>query len=151
LDKRQLFRDLLDHFQSDFPIERNPFEVIAHALKYKENEVREGFKSLLEEGFISRVGPVFGTHKVGYSFLAAVKCPTERIEEVASVINSFDEVNHNYLRENELNLWFVVTGKNAESLDEVIEDLEKKIGLPVFRFPMIRPFKIDLQMKGAFK
>jgi len=151
LDKRQLFRDLLDHFQSDFPIERNPFEVIAHALKYKENEVREGFKSLLEEGFISRVGPVFGTHKVGYSFLAAVKCPTERIEEVASVINSFDEVNHNYLRENELNLWFVVTGKNAESLDEVIEDLEVKIGLPVFRFPMIRPFKIDLQMKGAFK
>jgi len=151
LDKRQLFRDLLDHFQSDFPIERNPFEVIAHALKYKENEVREGFKSLLEEGFISRVGPVFGTHKVGYSFLAAVKCPTERIEEVASVINSFDEVNHNYLRENELNLWFVVTGKNAESLDEVIEDLEEKIGLPVFRFPMIRPFKIDLQMKGAFK
>lgn len=151
MDKRQLFRDLLDHFQSDFPIERNPFEVIAHALKYKENEVREGFKSLLEEGFISRVGPVFGTHKVGYSFLAAVKCPTERIEEVASVINSFDEVNHNYLRENELNLWFVVTGKNAESLDEVIEDLEVKIGLPVFRFPMIRPFKIDLQMKGAFK
>jgi len=151
LDKRQLFRDLLDHFQSDFPIERNPFEVIAHALKYQENEVREGFKSLLEEGFISRVGPVFGTHKVGYSFLAAVKCPTERIEEVASVINSFDEVNHNYLRENELNLWFVVTGKNAESLDEVIEDLEVKIGLPVFRFPMIRPFKIDLQMKGAFK
>jgi len=151
LDKKRLFRDLLDHFQSDFPIQENPFEIIGRTLKYTETEVREGFKKLLDEGFISRVGPVFGTHKVGYSFLAAVKCDPSRVDEVAEMINAFEEVNHNYLRENELNLWFVLTGKDAEALDTVVEEMEKKIGLPVYRFPMVKPFKIDLQVKGAFR
>ncbi len=151
MDKKRLFRDLLDHFQSDFPIQENPFEIIGRTLKYTETEVREGFKKLLDEGFISRVGPVFGTHKVGYSFLAAVKCDPSRVDEVAEMINAFEEVNHNYLRENELNLWFVLTGKDAEALDTVVEEMEKKIGLPVYRFPMVKPFKIDLQVKGAFR
>lgn len=151
MDKRQLFRDLLDHFQSDFPIERNPFEKIGSVLRYSETEVREGFKKLLDEGFISRVGPVFGTHKVGYSFLAAVKCDPSRVNEVAELINSFDEVNHNYLRENELNLWFVMTGADEETLKAVVAEMEKKISLPVCCFPMVRPFKIDLKVKGAFR
>lgn len=106
---------------------------------------------LSEAGLISRIGPVFGTHKVGYSFLAAMKCPPERIEEVAEMINSFEEVNHNYLRENALNLWFVMTGPDAAHLDRAVRTLEEKSGLNVHRFPMIRPFKIDLSLKGDFK
>lgn len=151
MDKKELAALLIKLYQRDFPLSRNPYEEMARATGASAEEVQQTLAELAEKGLISRIGPVFGTHKVGYSFLAAMKCPEERIEEVAEMINTFDEVNHNYLRENELNLWFVMTGPDADHLDSAVKSLEEKSGLSVHRFPMVRPFKIDLTLKGDFK
>ena len=135
----------------DFPLCSRPFLKIANDLKtdsnITEDEIRHTFQQMIEKNIITRVGPVFSTGRVGKSFLAAVKCPLEKIEEVALKINSFQEVNHNYLRENELNIWFVMTSTSEASLYEKALELENIIELTIYKFPMIRPFKIDLSLK----
>lgn len=149
--KKDLASRLIKLYQRDFPLSQNPYEVMAKETGSSAEDIQQTLAELFDAGLISRIGPVFGTHKVGYSFLAAMKCPEARIAEVAEVINSFDEVNHNYQRENDLNLWFVMTGPDADHLDRAVRSLEEKSGLTVHRFPMVRPFKIDLTLKGDFK
>lgn len=145
------FNTLLNHlildYQEDFPLESRPFEKIAKDLNVLEEDVRAGYQLLMDKGILSRLGPVFSTHRVGYSFLAAMKCPVERISEVSEKINSFVEVNHNYLRENELNIWFVCTGENKEALESAVRLIEEQTGLKVYPFPMKRAFKIDLRAR----
>lgn len=149
MDCNQKHLQLISRYQKDFPLCSRPFLKIANELSCDEDEIRKMFQSMKDEDLISRVGPVFTTGRVGKSFLAAVKCPSERIEDVAEKINSFEEVNHNYLRENELNIWFVMTAKDEKTLSEKTLELEKLIGLTVYKFPMIKPFKIDLSLKES--
>ena len=151
MDYKELASKLILKYQKSFPLVSRPFELIASELNIDEETVRLAFLKMQEEGIISRVGPIFGTHKVGYSFLAAIECPDDQIENVSSTINKFEEVNHNYLRENSLNIWFVLTGKDQEHLDHVVHSIETETGLRVYRFPMVRPFKIDLSLKGDLK
>ena len=44
--------------------------------------------------------------------------PPEKLEVVAQTVNRFPEVNHNYEREHERNLWFVITGGDAAAVAE---------------------------------
>lgn len=148
MDYRELAELLIHRYQTGFPLTSRPFKVIADELGLAEEQIMETFQRLLEEGLISRLGPVFTTHRVGYSFLAAMACPQEKIDSIAEFVNSFDEVNHNYEREGKLNLWFVLTGKDESHLDSVVKKIEQETGLVVHPFPMLRPFKIDLSLKG---
>ena len=151
MEYKELASILILRYQKDFPLVSRPYEVIARELNLDEQTVQMTFEKMQNEGIITRVGPIFATHKVGYSFLAAVECPENRIDQVSSIISNYHEVNHNYLRENKLNLWFVVTGKDREHLDLVVNEIESSTGLVVHRFPMVRPFKIDLSLKGDIK
>lgn len=149
MESKKTDLQLISQFQKEFPLCSRPFLSISKSLNMSEDEVRMRFVKMQEDGLISRVGPVFTTSRVGKSFLAAVKCPVERIEEVAEIINSYREVNHNYLRENELNIWFVMTAENENVLNNKCQELENKIRLTIHKFPMKKSFKIDLSLKGV--
>jgi DNA-binding Lrp family transcriptional regulator len=73
--------------------------------------------------------------------------PENKIERVAEQINQYTEVNHNYEREHDVNLWFVLIAQNAAHLDNVIISIENKTGYPVLRFPLIKEFFIDLSFR----
>lgn len=148
MDNRDLITSLILKYQNSFPLSERPFMTIAQELNLSEEEVQQAFINMIEEGIITRVGPVFETNKVGRSYLAAIRCPESRINEVSRIINSYPEVNHNYERENELNLWFVLTGKNEEHLESVKNEIEVRTGLIVYPFEMEKPFKIDLSLKN---
>lgn len=147
MDYRTLAQYLVDHYQDDFPLEPNPFLKIANDLGITEQEVMGCLAKMKEDGLIGRVGPLYNAQRMGASTLAAVACDPTRLEEVATYINQFIEVNHNYQRENELNLWFVVTAPDQTRLDEVIKKIETGSGLQVLRFPLVRPYKIDLSLR----
>lgn len=140
---------LILKYQNDFPLCSRPYLKIAEDVGSNEESIRATFEEMHQEGMITRVGPVFATGRVGKSFLAAVKCPMERINEVAEIINYYPEVNHNYLRENDLNIWFVLTAISEEKLQDKVLEIESKIKLPIHQFKMIRPYKIDLSLKEA--
>ena len=140
----QLERLLLNDFQRDFPLTARPFAVIAEALGSTEDEVIEAFKGLEDSGAVSRIGGTVATGSVGASTLAALAVPAERLEEVAELVSSYDQVNHNYEREHRFNLWFVVTAANQDELQGVLDDIERQSGLAALDLPMEAAYHIDL-------
>jgi DNA-binding Lrp family transcriptional regulator len=144
LDYREIAQHLIDSFQTDFPIVEKPYSEMASTLQTTENEVMSTLSQMLDDELLGRIGPIYRTHRVGYSLLAACACDESRLLEVGNIINEFKEVNHNYERENALNLWFVVTAKDEESVYGVCRSIEAKCKVKVLCFPMVKPYKIDL-------
>lgn len=139
-----LDRRLLDEFQRDFPVCEQPFSAIASRLGCDEATVIERLRRLEREGFLSRVGPVFRPRRLGASTLAAMAVPPVRLQSVADIVSGYVEVNHNYEREHEFNLWFVVTAKDEQAVAAVLSDIRRRTGLEIMDLPLVDEFHIDL-------
>jgi siroheme decarboxylase len=135
---------LLNDFQHDFPLSPHPFDDIAERLDVETELVIETFEKLQSSGAISRVGPVIKPNSIGNSILAALKVPDDELLETADMINVYPEVNHNYEREHDFNLWFVITAKDKNRLDFILDDIEQKTGYPLLRLPLLDAYHIDL-------
>ena len=135
---------LLNDFQRDFPLVSAPFGVIAGRLDTSEAGVLEALVRLQACGKVSRVGAVFRPHSVGSSTLAALDIPAEKLDEVAQLVSSYAEVNHNYEREHRYNLWFVVTAPDEARVQEVLAEIESSTGYQPLHLPMLEDFHIDL-------
>lgn len=140
----ELEKRLLNDFQREFPLLPRPYAEIARRLGISETETIDALRSLSETGAVSRVGPVFRPHRIGTSTLAAMAVPTSRLEEVATMVSDYPEVNHNYEREHRYNLWFVAIAADEAALENVLSDIERRTGLPVLRLPMLEDYHIDL-------
>lgn len=145
----QLEKQLLNDYQQGIPMVSEPYSEIAKEINIKgfsvtEQEIIDSFSSLKERGMISRVGPVFQPKSVGGSTLAAIAVPAERMIEVADIVSSFSQVNHNYEREHEFNLWFVVTASSQNEVEQVLTEIEQQTGLSVMNLPMEQDYHIDL-------
>ena len=135
---------LLNDFQRDFPLAPAPFGVIAGRLGVSEADVLETLGRLQACGKVSRVGAVFRPHSIGYSILAALAVPAEKLGAVAQQVSAYPEVNHNYEREHRFNLWFVVTAANEARVQEVLGEIGRRTGYLPLHLPMLESFHIDL-------
>ncbi|WP_277555128.1 siroheme decarboxylase subunit beta [Halobaculum limi] len=136
---------LVDDYQSGFPVVERPFRVVAEDLGIDEEEALDRVTALRERGVFRRFGAVLNPPVIGSSTLAAVAAPDDRFEEVADVINGYRQVNHNYRREHEWNMWFVVTAGTREKRDEILADIEERTGCEVLNLPMLTDYYIDLE------
>ncbi|MFC3477378.1 siroheme decarboxylase subunit beta [Halobacterium litoreum] len=136
---------LVDEYQSGFPVRERPFEAVADELGTTPVDALERVQRLRDEGVFRRFGAVLNPPVIGSSTLAAVKAPEDRFEEVADVINSYRQVNHNYRRAHEWNQWFVVTAASREKRDEILADIEERTGCAVLNLPMLTDYYIDLE------
>ena len=135
---------LLDEFQHGFPLEPQPYARIARELGVSEAAVLDSLQRLQGAGAVSRVGPVLAPNRIGASTLAAIAVPDERLEDIAALVSEYPEVNHNYQREHDYNLWFVVTAPDRARLAAVLDDIGRRSGLPVLDLPMLEDYFIDL-------
>lgn len=138
---------LLNEFQHDFPLTLQPYLELAQRLDLTEEVVLERLRHLQQTGVISRVGVVLRPRRVGVSTLAALCVPPQQIESIAALVNQFPEVNHNYEREHEFNLWFVITAIDTDRLESIIGQIEALTGLKVHSMPMEEDIHIDLGFK----
>lgn len=143
-DLTPLQRSLLNNYQQGLPLSPTPYADMATQLGVREQEVLDTLVQLHQQGVISRIGPVFRTHSIGASTLAAMRVPEERLVEVASIVNDFAEVNHNYEREHALNLWFVATAPDEAHLSRTLQRIEQLTGYEVLALPMLEDYHIDL-------
>ena len=139
-----LDRRLLDEFQRGFPLTGRPFADLAERLGTDESDIIGRLRRLKDEGAVSRVGAVVAPHALGWSTLAALAVPPERLDAVADIVSGYPAVNHNYEREHRFNLWFVVTGEDRDAVAAVLGDIERRTGLRPLDLPLIEPFHIDL-------
>ncbi len=135
---------LIDSFQRDFPLTSQPFALVGEIIGDSAEGALRRVARLIDAGVLSRLGVVLRPNSAGASTLAALKAPPRRLEEFAALVNEEPGVNHNYEREHELNLWFVVTGPSRESIDASLARIERRTGATVLDLPMLRAFHIDL-------
>jgi len=139
-----LHKQLLNNFQQEFPLSPRPFQDIANTLGVSEDEVLSAYRELAELQFISRIGPVIQPNYIGLSTLIAMQVPSAQLSAVASIINHFPEVNHNYEREHLFNLWFVLIADDDDHLQTVITGIEGKTGLKTMQLPLLEDYFINL-------
>ncbi|MCB2352705.1 Lrp/AsnC family transcriptional regulator [Clostridium estertheticum] len=137
---------LLNLIQSNFPIESRPFKKIANELDISENQVIDMIKELKNDGYIKRIGGIFDSRKLGYSStLCAIKVPFDRITEVAEIINSYNGVTHNYIRNHSYNMWFTVIAPSIVEVKEFLNDIKIKTDIDeIIELPVVNLFKINV-------
>jgi DNA-binding Lrp family transcriptional regulator len=146
----KLDQRLLNDFQHGFPLTPTPYADIARELGVTEAEVLVRLGQLKAAGAVSRVGAVVRPNTVGVSTLAAMRVPATDLESVAALVSGYAEVNHNYEREHELNLWFVATAPDAAHLQRALDEIAARTGLEVLSFPLLEDYHIDLGFELRF-
>jgi DNA-binding Lrp family transcriptional regulator len=136
---------LVDGYQSGFPVAERPFRRVADALGVSETDALRRVQRLRERGIFRRFGAVLNPPVIGASTLAAVQAPEERFDEIAETINDYRQINHNYRRDHEWNMWFVVTAGSLSRRDAILADIEAETGCEVLNLPMLTDFYIDLE------
>ena len=146
----ELSRQFINRYQGGFPIEEQPFAKIAAELGTDTDSLIGTVRELLDEGILSRFGPLYDASSMGGSItLAALSVPDERYDEIAELVNSLPEVAHNYQREHELNMWFVIATETPELLQQAIGRIEQNANLPVYNFPKLQTFYLGLQPRRS--
>jgi DNA-binding Lrp family transcriptional regulator len=136
---------IIDDYQSGFPVAERPFRRVGEALGIGETEALERVERLREAGIFRRFGAVLNPPVIGSSTLAAVRAPEDRFQEIAEAVNGHRQVNHNYRRDHEWNMWFVVTAGSLDRRDEILGEIEERTGCEVLNLPMLTDFYIDLE------
>ena len=139
-------RSIINELQDGFPIVEQPFAQVAKKLGLDEHDLIQRLKNLRDSGVASRFGPMYHAERMGGALsLCALAAPLDRYDEVAETVNSFDEVAHNYAREHELNMWFVVATEIPERIAEVLAEIELLTGLTVYNFPKEAEYYVGLR------
>lgn len=138
---------LLNIIQTNLPLDRRPFAVLAEELGTEESIVIERLRFLKEHGFIRRIGPFFDSSKLGYiGTLVALEVEEEYIPKVATVINSYSGVTHNYEREGTFNLWFTLLSSSLGIQDEILDTIRNLEGvIRLISLPATQKFKVSVQ------
>ncbi|QCC58539.1 Lrp/AsnC family transcriptional regulator [Natrinema thermotolerans] len=136
---------LIDGYQSGFPIEERPFDRVGADLGIDESAAVDRVRALREAGIARRFGAVLNPPVIGSSTLAAIQAPADRFDEIAAIVNEYRQVNHNYARDHEWNMWFVVTAGSREARDEILAEIETRTGCDVLNLPMLTDYYIDLE------
>lgn len=140
-------RHIINSLQGGFPVCDRPYAQAAQSLGLTEEELIARIEKLVQDGVLSRFGPLFNADRLGGSaVLAAMSVPEAEYEQIAETVNAQTEIAHNYRREHALNMWFVGSADVAESVEAAFARIEKLTGRPVYRFPKEREYFVELKL-----
>jgi DNA-binding Lrp family transcriptional regulator len=146
---------LMNLLQSSFPLDPEPFALLAGEADMPLAEVLARTRRLLDGRIIREITPIFDTRALGYSsMLVAAKVDSENPQRAARIVNAHPGVSHNYLRTHDFNLWFTIATPpdSGLGLDGTLEVLRRETGAESMReLPTLTLFKINmnLEMEGG--
>ena len=139
-------RLLLRSLQSDFPLASSPYEILSKRLGVPARDILDGVCSLLERGVITRFGPLLNIERAGGAFsLCALKVPDGRFDDVTETVNAYQQVAHNYRRDHDWNMWFVLACETRDELDRTFAEIESRTACPGMNLPKEREFFVGLK------
>ncbi|NIR29930.1 MAG: Lrp/AsnC family transcriptional regulator [Gammaproteobacteria bacterium] len=140
-------RRIINELQGGFPLSDRPWAEVARGIGVTEHELIARVQRLLDEGVLSRFGPMYHAEQLGGALsLCAMQVDREDLERVAAIVNAFTEVAHNYEREHPLNMWFVLATERPERIEEVIEAIEQSTGYRVLNLPKRKEYYVGLKL-----
>ena len=145
----EIDKKILQILQNDFPIVTQPWHEIANRLDSSPQEVTTRLKRLCQSGVILKIGPLFDSNKIGINAgtLVALKVEKQKINEIAQILNQYDNISHNYEREDEYNVWFTLTAPTEKILNQTLSEIKQKINIQdadVLNLPTLHRFKINV-------
>lgn len=140
---------LLNLLQEGIALESRPFKIISEKLFITESEVVNRINNLKESHYIRKFGGIFDSRKLGYTgTLCGITVSLDRLEEVAKIINSYDEVTHNYLRDHKYNMWFTVLSSSEDELQNILNEISAKTEIAdIVNLPAKKLFKVRTTFK----
>src|SRR6185312_11626670 len=142
---------LMNLLQSSFPLDPEPFALVASEAELELEDVLARTGRLLENRIIREITPIFDTRALGYeSMLVAAKVDSENPQRAAKIVNAHPGVSHNYLRTHEFNLWFTIaTPPDSElGLQGTLQALMEETGATSMReLPTLTLFKINMNLE----
>jgi DNA-binding Lrp family transcriptional regulator len=144
-----LDRLIVNELQEGIGLEESPFAACAGRLGMSEDDIVERVGRLLEEGVLTRFGPLYDVEALGGLFtLAAMRVPRERFDAVAATVNAHPEIAHNYEREHEYNMWFVVAAEDPEGVRRVLGEIERETDCEVLDLPRLEAYGLNLRLEA---
>ncbi len=145
----EIDKTIINELQNGFPVCESPYQSAAEQLGISENELIDRLQKLLDDGILSRFGPMYHAEVMGGALtLAAIKVPEKKFDEIADIVNSFPEVAHNYQRTHDLNMWFVIATDTPIAIQNVIQSIEKQTGLHVYNMPKNKEYFVQLKLEA---
>lgn len=142
-----LDRALVNTLQGGFPICERPYAEVAARVGSDEATVIARIEGLLQQGLLSRFGPMYHAAQMGGALsLAAMEIPPEDFDRVTEIVNRQPEVAHNYARNHRLNMWFVLATETPEAQQDTIARIERESGYRVYDMPKIREYFVELKL-----
>lgn len=142
-------RMIVDTLQAGIDVVEFPLARCAAMLGMTEDVLVERVGRLLDEGVLTRFGPMYDAEALGGLFtLAALRVAGEDFERVAQLVNAHPEVAHNYEREHEYNMWFVIAAEKPGDVARVIADIERETGYAVLDLPRLEEYRLLLQLES---
>jgi DNA-binding Lrp family transcriptional regulator len=142
---------LMNLLQSSFPLDPEPFALLASEADLELEEVLTRTRRLLEQRIVREITPIFDTRALGYeSMLVAAKVDSEHPQRAARVVNSHPGVSHNYLRTHDFNLWFTIATPPDSKLGlaGTLDVLMRETGAESMRqLPTLTLFKINMNLE----
>lgn len=143
----ELDRAIVNGLQGGFPLCERPFARAALDLKVDEKTLISRIQTLLDEGVLTRFGPMFDVERMGGAFtLCAMSVPAQDFERVAALVNAHPEVAHNYERAHRFNLWFVLACPSKEHIKKAIAAIEAQTGHRVMNLPREEEYFVELKL-----
>jgi DNA-binding Lrp family transcriptional regulator len=144
-----LDRRIINTLQGGFPVSERPFLDAAQTLGIGEQDLISRIEDMLETGVMSRFGPMYHAERLGGGLtLAALAVPPERFDEVTGLVNAYAEVAHNYERDHELNMWFVLATERPDDIDRVLAEISSETGLVVHDMRKLEEFFVGLRFEA---
>jgi siroheme decarboxylase len=142
-----LDRRIINTLQDGFPVCERPYAQVAAQLGTDEQTLIGRLGRLLDERFLTRFGPMYQAERLGGAFsLVAMRVPAGDLERVAGIVNGFTEVAHNYEREHEFNMWFVLATETPQAIAEVLGRIEQASGYPCYNMPKLEEYYVRLRL-----
>ena len=142
-------RRIINQLQGGCPVSERPFVELGTRLGVEEDDLIRRLDNLLSQGLLSRFGPMYNAERIGGGLtLAAMRIPPQEFDWVAATVNALPQVAHNYARDHEFNMWFVLATETSEEIDDVLADIEERVGYPVYSFPKIKEYYVGLRFQA---
>ena len=146
-----LDRRIIQELQDDFPLEPNPYEILANKMKITVEELWRRILGLLESGIIRRIGFSIDSGLMGYSStLVAIRITKDKVEKASELISKYPQITHSYMRNNEFNIWFTIIAEDKKRISAILEEIRIELNLSsqdVMDLPVKKLFKLDARFK----
>ena len=151
MDPRDLV--ILSIVQREFPLAKRPYDELSRLIGLSAPEIRRRLLALLKRGVVRRIAPMLDRGRLGIrGVLVAARVAPRSVARAAKLLDTRDEVTHNYLRSGPVNLWFTVSLGPGESAEPLIGELLALGGIrSAYVLPTRRGFKLDASFNvGAY-